>query len=111
RKKMSIEAQVLLCKQFLKEWGLKEDEVVIEVIADEGISGELVDRPGILTLRARIEGRAFDLIIGEDSSRLYRNPPECDRLVGMAVDKEIRVIFPGDRVDTADEDWQANLNA
>src|SRR4051794_32694579 len=77
RKKKSIEAQVLLCKQFLKQWGLTDDEVIIEVIADEGISGELVDRPGILTLRARIEGRVFDLIIAEDSSRLYRHPSAC----------------------------------
>lgn len=109
RKKRSNKAQVLLCKQFLKQWDLKDDEVVIEVIADEGISGELVERPGILTLRDRINGRAYDLIIAEDSSRLYRNPSACDQLVGMAVDNGVRVIFPGDSVDTEDVDWQSTL--
>ncbi len=45
--KKSIDAQVLLCRKYLKEWGLNECDLDIEVISDAEVSGELVDRPRV----------------------------------------------------------------
>ena len=53
--------------------------------------------------------RRCDLVIAEDSSRLYRNESACFDLVGEAVDEDIRVICVNDFVDTAEEDWEDKL--
>lgn len=107
QKKLSITAQLSCCRKWLVNWGIEDAEIV--EIADEGISGEVVNRPGIDRLREAIKTRSGDLILAEDSSRLFRNLAACKDFVGSAADKEIRVILPGDDVDTAREDWVENL--
>ena len=78
-------------------------------ISDEGVSGELVDRPGIARLREGILNGEWDLIICEDSSRLYRNLVACMQLAYTIVDAGIRLICIGDDVDSAEEDWSERL--
>jgi hypothetical protein len=55
-------------------------------IQDEGVSGEIKDRPGIARLREGIAAREWDLILCEDSSPIYRNLEACVELVALAVD-------------------------
>lgn len=81
----------------------------IELLSDEGISGELYSRPGIDKVREGIKKRRWDLIIVEDSSRLYRGIQWCLPLVGLAVDLGIRVICINDGVDTENDDWEQRL--
>jgi hypothetical protein len=103
----SIAAQRLFCERFLRSHGFVDG--VITVISDEGLSGELRNRPGIDEVRRLIESRSFDLLIVEDSSRLYRNIGYCLDLVGTAVDLKVRVICINDDVETWRKDWRKRL--
>lgn len=107
QKKHSIKAQVDYCRRFLAALDVTECKVC--VISDEGLSGELRSRPGIDQVWEQVRARAFDLLLIEDSSRLYRNEAACMELVGLAVDQEIRTICVNDFVDTAEEDWVERL--
>lgn len=107
QKKHSIAAQIAKCRKYLAQWGITGAE--IEILSDHGISGEVVHRPGIDRVLAGIKLRKWDLILAEDSSRLYRNLSACSDLVGGAVDLAIRVILPGDDVDTANDNWKPLL--
>ncbi|MCA9070370.1 MAG: recombinase family protein, partial [Planctomycetaceae bacterium] len=106
----SIQDQVAYAKEILAMLGLTDIDIDIIVIYDEGISGEVVSRPGIDEVRAGIAERQFDIIFAEDSSRLFRHETACFELVERAVDEGIRVICWYDFVDTAEEDWDARLH-
>lgn len=107
QRRQSIADQGDFCREYLSDQQAKLNSV--EVLSDEGMSGELRNRPGIDQVRAGIEQRLWDLIIVEDSSRLFRGVAPCMDLVGWAVDQGIRVICINDGVDTANEDWQQRL--
>lgn len=109
QRRQSTTDQFDFCNEFVREHCAAPDSV--HHIKDEGISGEVRDRPGIEELRAMIMARQVDLILCEDSSRLYRNTSLCLELVGLAVDKQIRVICRNDNVDTCNEDWPTVLTA
>src|SRR5260370_38628031 len=57
-------------------------------------------------VRPDIQARRWDLIIVEDSSRLYRHETACGELIETAVDRGIRVLGPNDNVETAQGDWE-----
>jgi len=82
---------------------------VCEEVSDEGISGELRDRPGIEYVRDGIVKKKWDVIVAEDSSRVFRNYSFCYELIALAVDNGIRVICINDDVDTAEPDWPERL--
>lgn len=104
----SIPDQYAYCQRSLSEADVKGIET--DKLADPEMSGELVWRPGIDIVRQGIANRQWDLIICEDSSRLFRNVAPCLELVGSAVDKGIRVIAINDDVDTWDtEHWEERL--
>ena len=107
QKRRSIKAQIEFCKKFLKE--LNIINVTIIVITDEGISGERRSRPGIDRVWAGIRERAWDVVLIEDASRLYRDEVPCLDLVRLAVDMGIRTLCIGDFMDTAEPDWQERL--
>lgn len=87
----------------LERAGITNYEFII--IEDEAVSGELKDRPGIIRLRDLIAGRQIDIIVCEDSSRLYRNYAFCFEIVAGAYDQGIRTICIGDDVDTEDKEY------
>lgn len=99
----SILDQYAYDRRFLHQEGVIDAE--IEELNDPEMSGELVSRPGINKVREGIAARRWDLIVVEDSSRLFRNETACLELVETAVDQGIRVIAINDGVDTAEEDW------
>ena len=104
----SIAAQDEYCIRFLENLEVKQFEVFH--LKDEGISGEELMRPGIDQVRDGIGRKAWDFILVEDSSRLYRDPAFCIQLVRSAVQQGIRVICINDYVDTAEEDrWEEGL--
>ena len=107
QRRQSTADQFDYCREFLSEQVELHNSV--QQISDEGVSGELRDRPGIRELRNLICTRQVDLMICEDSSRLFRGIALCLELVGLAVDHDIRVICINDHVDTANEDWQNRL--
>ena len=107
QRKFSIEDQLLYCKEFLTEMDV--DVSSIDELSDRGTSGEHHSRPGIDQVLKGIVKRKWDLIICEDSSRLYRGISPCMNLFGPAVDNDIRLICINDKVDTANDDWPQRL--
>ncbi len=106
----SIVDQVRYCKVFLQALGLAESDYVLDVLSDEGISGEKIHRPGIDRVWEGLGAGRWHLIVAEDSSRLYRDAASCVQLIRSALDQRLRVFCINDEVDTADEEnWEERL--
>ncbi|HEV7280425.1 MAG TPA: recombinase family protein [Pirellulaceae bacterium] len=101
----SVEHQYDYCTRFLANHGLADSDVSITFLEDREISGEVLSRPGIDAIWAAIDKRGFDLLVAEDSSRLYRNESACMRLGETIVDQGIRLICINDYVDSAERAW------
>ena len=109
----SIDDQIAACRRFLDAnlpKGMKPSQLVIDYVKEPEVSGEIADRPGINQVWAGIEAKRWDLIIAEESSRLYRHHTKAGELFESAVDAGVRVICPSDHIDTADNDWPDRLN-
>ncbi len=52
----------------------------------------------------------WDVIIAEESSRLYRHHTKAGELFESAVDADVRVICTSDYIDTADDYWPDRLH-
>src|SRR5262245_55836359 len=102
----SIDDQVAFCREVLKANGIEDAEII--VIFDKEASGELASRQGIVRVRELIGCGWADLLICEDSSRLFRHETACGELIETAYDNDIRVIAINDDLDTADEDWDVH---
>ena len=68
----SIDDQVAECRRFLESLEIDLSQCEIQVLSDRAISGEEVSRPGIDDVRAAIRDGNVDLIVTEETSRLYR---------------------------------------
>jgi hypothetical protein len=109
----SIDDQIASCRRFLDAnlpKGVKPSQLVIDYVREPEVSGEIADRPGINQVWAGIEAKRWDLIIAEESSRLYRHHTKAGELFESAVDAGVRVICPSDYIDTADDDWPDRLH-
>jgi DNA invertase Pin-like site-specific DNA recombinase len=113
QRQASIEDQVASCRSFLESnlpKGYKPQQVTVEVITEPEVSGEIADRPGINQVWAGIEAKRWDVIIAEESSRLYRHHTKAGELFESAVDAGVRIICPSDVLDTLDDDWPDRLH-
>src|SRR3984957_11468832 len=68
----SVDDQFRECEKLAGKIGAD----VIARFEDRGISGGTVDRPGYQALLAATRAGLFDVIIADDSSRLWRNMAE-----------------------------------
>lgn len=72
RKGYSLPDQVERCTKRAAELGYEQEQIV--VLKDEGVSGELIDRPGLNRLREMVaESGTVDHVIVMDPDRLARN--------------------------------------
>jgi len=113
QRQSSIDDQITACRAFLDTSMpkvTKPSQVTVDVIKEPEISGEIADRPGINQVWDGIESKRWDLIIAEESSRLYRHHTKAGELFESAVDAGVRVICPSDYIDTADDDWPDRLH-
>jgi site-specific DNA recombinase len=113
QRQSSIDDQVAFCRSFLEATlpkGYDPEQVTVDVIAEPEVSGEIADRPGINRVWAGIEAKEWDVIIVEESSRLYRHHTKAGELFESAVDAGVRIICPSDYIDTADDDWPDRLH-
>jgi site-specific DNA recombinase len=109
----SIDDQIASCRRFLDAnlpKGTKPSQVAIDYVKEPEVSGEIADRPGINQVWAGIEAKRWDLILAEESSRLYRHHTKAGELFESAVDAGVRIICPSDYIDTADDDWPDRLH-
>jgi hypothetical protein len=104
----SIPDQFSYIRKFLADNGVTDAD--FEEVAEPEISGELVSRPRINYLREGIDARRWDLLVDEDTSRLFRNENACFDLFNLAFDRKVRIIAINDHVDTAEEDWDDRLH-
>ena len=114
QRQTSTEDQIANCRRFLADnmpSDFEPDQLDIEVIPEPEISGELMSRPGINEIWSGIESKRWDLIIAEESSRLYRHMTFSHQLFNTAVDAGIRILCPTDYIDTTDEDWPERLTS
>lgn len=112
QRQTSLEDQIANCRRFLAD-NLPSDvgleRLAIEVIREPEISGELLNRPGIDEVWRGIAAARFDVLVAEESSRLYRHMTFASQLFNEAVDAGIRVLCPTDYIDTLDADWPERL--
>ena len=114
QRQTSTEDQIANCRRFLADnlpRDIEPDRLAIEVIHEPEISGERMSRPGINEVWAGIAAGRWDLIIAEESSRLYRHMTFAGQLFNTAVYAGIRILCPTDYIDTADDDWPERLNS
>jgi site-specific DNA recombinase len=74
-------------------------------------SGMRTDRATIMEAAEEIASGKWDIVLMEDISKPYRNPRWIYAFVQDAVDECVRVIAPGDALDSADDNWEVNLGA
>ncbi len=109
----SIDDQIDSCRRFLDAnlpKGTKPSQLAFDYVKEPEVSGEIADRPGINQVWDGIEARRWDLILAEESSRLYRHHTKAGELFESAVDAGVRIICPSDYIDTADDDWPDRLH-
>lgn len=76
----------------------------------EQASGMKLDRKTIRQAEDLIEDGWPDVVLMEDVSRSHRNPKSIYGFVYDCKDAGIRVIAPGDSLDTFDENWEVALS-
>ena len=99
QRQSSIDDQVAACRHFIDAnlpKGTKPNQVAVDVITEPEVSGEIADRPGINQVWAGIEAKRWDVIIAEESSRLYRHHTKAGELFESAVDAGVRVTLNSD---------------
>lgn len=84
--------------------------IQIHYLGEQG-SGLLVERKTMLEAYELIESGWPDVVLMEDLSKPYRNPRWSLAFVQDCMDADIRVIAPGDNIDTFDENCEVNLQA
>lgn len=104
---LSIDDQYAAVQRLLNDENVSE--FTLDHFRDEGISGEIIQRPGIDQVRQGILQKRWDILVAEESSRLFRHPSGCLSFVEVAVDCGVRVICINDFIDTAEDDWQDAL--
>lgn len=91
----SLPEQKQACRKRAVELGATE----IQVYADEGVSGSLLDRPGLTSLREAIRNRQVDCLIVRDPDRLARKLSHQ-----LLITEEFEKA--GVRLEFLDFDWQ-----
>ncbi|MDB5356080.1 MAG: hypothetical protein JWN24_2533 [Phycisphaerales bacterium] len=104
----NIEAGYAYAESILKQ--LYDGKIVIKRLGEQA-SGMLVDRQTIVEAIGLIEEGWPDIVLMEDVSKSYRNPRYIFAFVQDCVDVGVRVIAPGDSLDTAQDNWELMLAA
>lgn len=99
---LSLADQLEHAKQIIAE--MYDGPVEFRPIATIG-KGEALDRPELEQIEAELRKGEMDVLVMEDLGRLVRGA-DAIRLLGVAVDHDIRVIVANDSIDTIDEAWE-----
>ncbi|MAG93393.1 MAG: hypothetical protein CMJ48_06550 [Planctomycetaceae bacterium] len=104
----NIEAGYKYAEQGLA--GITDAPLVIKRLGEQS-SGMIVDRPTMLEAYSLLDAGWPDVVVMEDVSKSYRNPRWIQAFVQDCVDLDVRVIAPGDNLDTFEENWEVLLGA
>ncbi len=99
----SIDDQLRKCREFAdrNDWHVLDEHVY----TDEALSGAGADRPGLMKLLAAISTieHPFDVLLLDDTSRLYRNLGDGMKLIERLNFAGIRVVSVSQGIDTQSE--------
>jgi site-specific DNA recombinase len=84
----SVEDQMRVCERLAERHGLD----VVARYHDRAVSGGTADRAGYQDLLAAARARAFDVILCEDLSRLWRNPAEQGPRLAELQDLGVHIV-------------------
>jgi site-specific DNA recombinase len=87
-KQSSIEDQLRVCRRIAAHHGF----IVVTTFEDAAISGGTTQRPGYQSLLAAARRREIDVIIAEDTSRLWRNMAEQSPRFAELRDLGVQVV-------------------
>lgn len=96
----STEDQLARIRRFVREHG-GNLEPALE-FRDDGISGQVADRPGLTRLLALVEARKVQVLVVEDASRLHRGEGRFFTLMEKLAYCDVRVIGIADGTDSFD---------
>jgi site-specific DNA recombinase len=99
----SIEDQLRKCREFAEGNGWQFLEA--HVYTDEALSGAGADRPGLGRLLEAVSQsqRSLDVLLVDDTSRLYRNLGDCMKFMERLNFIGIRVVSVSQGIDTESE--------
>lgn len=94
----SARDQIELCRRFIEARGGELGPAL--TFSDEAISGAVLARPALQALREHIRGRAIDVLVVEDLSRLSRDGRDAFELRGELAYARVRLLGVSDGTDT-----------
>ena len=104
----NIEASFVPLEVIVKDiWG---GPCKIEKFGEQS-SGLVVDRPELIRLEKLIASGALDVLLSEDLGRIAREPETLWRVINKCQKHGVRIICPGDDLDTANERWRKTAHA
>jgi len=108
QQKSNHELQKSTCLTYLAE---QQDISSVTVLYDreEANPGAHPDRPGIHWLRQLVEQDAVDVILADESSRLFRGIGCFQEFADLASQHGVRIMCLNDGIDTAQENWMQRL--
>ncbi len=104
----SIDDQIRVCRNYVKEHGMECEEK--HVYVDEAVSGSIVNRPGLLALEAAMENREFAAVVVDDLSRLSRSNHQMLTLVMKFNYHQVKIISVSDNITTDDDNAKLGIH-
>jgi site-specific DNA recombinase len=77
----------------LAEFCNRNNCTVVEHVADEGVSGKLADRPGLLRIREMAEAKAIDAVVVVKLDRLARRNWIAQQFIDWLSTRGVKVFF------------------
>ncbi|MEE0047767.1 MAG: recombinase family protein, partial [Eubacteriales bacterium] len=85
------------------------DWELVEVYADEGLSGTSSDRPAFRRMLAAAAEEKIDLILTKEVSRFARNTVDTLAYTRLLRRQGVGIVFIGDHIDTRQNDGEFRL--
>lgn len=85
------------------------DWELVEVYADEGLSGTSTDRPAFRRMLAAAAEGEIDLILTKEVSRFARNTVDTLAYTRLLRRQDVGIVFIGDNIDTRQNDGEFRL--
>jgi len=90
-------------KGIIRDYAIKNNYDIIDIIADDNVSGMTFDRDGISLLMNLIDAQLVDIILVKDLSRLGRHKAYSELFMQYAKMKNVRIISITENIDASDD--------
>jgi len=104
----SIDDQIRVCKNYIKNNGMTHDEK--HIYTDEAISGSIINRPGLQALERAMENKEFDAVAVDDLSRLSRSNHQMLTMILKFDYHQIKIISVSDGIITDDDNSKLGIH-